>query len=119
MMESFIRHAVAFLTAAAALAPASAQGTIGTVPRGSYMCELPGDAAGRTGVPQPQANFTIKSASRYVTGDGVGTYLRRGNTLLMSSGPRHGEAFAIVASGFLRRVENGKPGRLRCVHAKN
>lgn len=103
------------LAALVAAAGASAQGTIGTVPRGGYVCELPGDAAGAVGRPQPDAGFTILSASRYASPQGEGTYLRRGDTLAMTSGPRQGDSYAIVADGFLRKVEAGKPGRLRCV----
>jgi hypothetical protein len=103
--------------AALAAAPALGQGAIGTVERGSYVCELPGDAAGRAGIEQPEANFVIESASRYSSAAGSGTYLRRGDTLIFTSGPRQGESFAILGAGFVRRVENGQPGRLRCVRS--
>ena len=112
-----IRIPLAALAAACSLWPAAAQGPIGTVPRGSYACELPGDAAGQAGLPQPAANFTVESASRYRAPQGGGTYLRRGNTLVMTSGPRQGESYAVVSEGLLRRIENGEPGRLRCVHS--
>lgn len=107
------------LAVACTAAGASGQGTngstIGTLPRGGYACELPGDAAGAAGVPQPEAGFTILSASRYASPQGEGTYLRRGNTLTMTSGPRQGDGYAIVSEGFLRKMESGRPGRLRCV----
>ena len=45
-------------------APASAQGSIGTVERGAYVCELPGDAGGPAGVVQSAQALTIESASR-------------------------------------------------------
>jgi hypothetical protein len=95
--------------------PALAQGAIGTVERGAYVCELPGDAAGRAGVVQPAQALTIESASRYSSPQGEGTYLRRGDTLVLTSGPRQGESYAVVSTGFLRRIEQGQPGRLRCV----
>ena len=95
--------------------PAVAQGAIGTVERGAYVCELPGDAGGRAGVEQPDQAFTIESASRYSSPQGSGIYLRRGDTLQLTSGPRQGESYAVVSGGFLRRSEDGKPGRLRCV----
>ena len=44
---------IAFASLAIA-APAIAQGQIGTLERGTYVCELPGDAAGAVGVEQPQ-----------------------------------------------------------------
>ena len=98
-----------------AAAPALAQGAIGTVERGTYVCELPGDAAGRAGVPQPERGFTIESASRYSAPQGSGTYLRRGDTLTFTSGPRQGESYSVISPGFFRLNENGQPGRLRCV----
>jgi hypothetical protein len=99
------------------LAPASAQGSIGTVERGAYVCELPGDAGGPAGVVQPAQALTIESASRYSSPQGAGTYLRRGDTLQLTSGPRQGESYAVVSPSFLRRIEDGKPGRLRCVRS--
>ena len=95
--------------------PAFAQGAIGTVERGAYVCELPGDAGERAGVEQPGQALTIESASRYSSPQGAGIYLRRGDTLQLTSGPRQGESYTVVSSGFLRRIEDGRPGRLRCV----
>jgi hypothetical protein len=119
MTGVFIRIPLAALAASCLLAPAVAQGPIGTLPRGPYVCELPGDAAGPAGVRQPQANFVIESASRYSAPQGAGTYLRRGDTLVMTSGPRQGETYTIISEGFLRRLENGRPGPLRCVLGAN
>ena len=95
--------------------PVLAQGASGTVERGAYVCELPGDAGGRAGIAQPDQALSIESASRYSSPQGSGTYLRRGDTLLLTSGPRQGESYAVVSGSFLRRIEDGKPGRLRCV----
>ena len=97
--------------------PALAQGGIGTVERGAYVCELPGDAGASAGVEQPGEAITIQSASRYSSPQGSGTYLRRGDTLQLTSGPRQGESYAVISANFLRRIEDGKPGRLRCVRA--
>jgi len=108
------------ILAAASLAmsvPAFGQGAIGIVERGTYTCELPGDAAGSAGIAQPQESFTIKSASRYSSPQGEGTYLRRGDILTLTSGPRQGESFAVLSTSFMRRIENGQSGRLRCVRA--
>ena len=52
---------IAFASLAIA-APAIAQGQIGTLERGTYVCELPGDAAGAVGVEQPQESFAILRA---------------------------------------------------------
>jgi len=104
--------------AVSAATPALAQGAIGTVPRGTFVCELPGDAAGQAGVAQPERNLTIESASRYSSPQGAGSYLRRGDTLTLTSGPRQGESYAIVAERFLRLIEDDKTGRLRCVRRR-
>ena len=103
------------LATASTAAPSLAQGQIGTVERGNYVCELPGDAAGAVGIPQPEESFSIESASRYSSPQGSGTYLRRGDRLNMTSGPRNGDAYQIMGRGFLRKNVNGQPSRLRCI----
>lgn len=108
---------IAIILAALAAPPALAQGAIGTVERGAYVCELPGDAGGSAGVAQPDRALTIESASRYSSPQGSGTYLRRGDTLQLTSGPRQGESYAVISESFLRRIEDGKPGRMRCVRS--
>ena len=108
---------ILILLAAGAANPALGQGAIGTVARGSYTCELPGDAGGSASIVQPGMAFTIESASRYSSPQGAGTYLRRGDTLTFTSGPRQGESFTVMSESFMRRIEGGKPGRLRCVRA--
>ena len=116
MGARMIRSLPAAALLAALPAIAAAQGPIDTVPRGSYVCEMPGDAAGQVGIPQPDRSFTIKSSSRYATSRGGGLYLRRGDQLNMTSGPLKGEAYLVIRPGFLReRQPDGKPGRLRCV----
>ena len=103
---------------ALAAAPALAEGPIGTAQRGAYSCELPGNAAGAAGVAQPQENFRIASASRYQSAAGNGTYLRQGDTIRFTSGPRSGEAYHMESESFFRRLDaDGKPGRLRCVRS--
>ncbi len=112
----------ALLLAAAALATlpsfTTAQGRIGTVERGTYLCELPGDANGAAGIEQPQENFRIVNSSRYQVEDGSGTYLRRGDILTMTSGPRTGDSYQVMSDTFFRKIENGEPGRLRCVRSQ-
>ena len=106
---------IAALFAAAASA-AYAKGPIDTVDRGPYVCEMPGDASGQAGIPQPGRNFTIETASRYSAHQGAGTYLRRGDRVEMTSGPRKGEAYRVIRPGFLRVLQaDGSVGRLRCV----
>lgn len=103
-------------TAAIALAsPLLAQDQIGTIERGRYVCELPGDASGAAGVVQAEEEFTIKSASRYKSPQGNGTYLRRGDRLTMTSGPRNGDSYEISGRGYLRKIDGPLVTRLRCV----
>ncbi|RJY08700.1 elongation factor P [Aurantiacibacter aquimixticola] len=102
---------------ALAAAPVAAQEMIGTIERGVYRCELPGDAGGPASIAQPEESFTILSASRYSSPQGNGTYLRRGSRVTMTSGPRNGTTYAIVGDGFLRKIENGEPSRLRCIRS--
>ena len=113
------RIALAAMACACSLAPAAAQGPIGTLQRGPYACELPGDADGAAGSAQPDASFSVRSASRYSAAQGEGVYLRRGDHVEMTSGPRRGESYAIVSEGMLRRVEHGHSSRLRCVLGKS
>lgn len=101
---------------AAASSIAAAQGPIDTVLRGHYNCEMPGDAARGASVPLPHRSFTVETSSRYSAPQGAGTYLRRGDRMDMTSGPRKGEVYLVLRPGFLReRQADGKPGRLRCV----
>jgi len=85
------------------------------MPRGTYNCELPGDAAAGVSVPQPERQLRIKSASRYIAPQGSGTYLRRGDIMTLTSGPRQGERYSVVSDNFIRQLEGDQPGRLRCV----
>lgn len=117
MNRLFIPIILAAVAAPAFAQPAFAQGAIGVAERGAYVCELPGDAGSVAGIVQPSLALTIESASRYSSPQGGGTYLRRGDTLVLTSGPRQGESYAVVSASFLRRIEDGKPGRLRCVRS--
>jgi len=91
------------------------RGPIGTLEQGQYVCELPGRADGPRGIVQPEAGFRIVSASRYVSDQGTGTYLRRGDVMILSSGPRRGERYRVVSPGFLRKLDEDRASRLRCV----
>ena len=98
--------------------PAAADDRLGTIARGNYICELPGDASGSAGFEQSSENFTIKSASRYSTPEGGGTYLLRGNELVMTNGPRQGDRYVRLSDQFLRKKDaDGNPTRLRCVRS--
>lgn len=121
MHRKLIFLTVPAMALAAIAAPAVSQeidashGPIGTIKRGTYACELPGTANSERGIAQPAESFRIASASRYVAPEGRGTYLRRGDVLLLTSGPRNGQKYVVVSEKFLRKVENGKAGRLRCI----
>lgn len=93
----------------------SSGGALGTLPIGTYRCELPGDAAGRAGIRQAERDFRITGASTYTSAGERGTYLMRGNRVQMTSGPMRGQQYAVMGNGFVREVNaNGSPGRLRC-----
>ena len=116
MKRAAILAVFAISGAAIVAAPALAQSEIGTIERGVYVCELPGDVRGAAGIEQPEESFVIESASRYSSVQGSGTYLRRGDHVMMTSGPRNGDAYRMVGRDFLRKLKaDGEPGRLRCV----
>ena len=99
-----------------AAAPLAATGPVKTAERGTYSCELPGSADGPAGVRVPEKDFRIRSASRYKSAQGNGVYLRKGDIIRFTSGPRSGEAYEVVGDNFLRALgPDGKPGRLRCI----
>ena len=104
------------LVALLAAAPLAAAGPVQTAERGTYSCELPGNATGAAGIRVPEKDFRIRSASRYKSAQGDGVYLRKGDVIRFTSGPRHGEAFVVVRDNFLRTLgPDGTPGRLRCI----
>ena len=86
-----------------------------TMPHGRYQCTLPGDADGLAFVEVEDANFSIGTASRYISADGGGTYLLRGRELVFTRGPRKGERFKRVGANQLqRRNEDGSLSKLLC-----
>lgn len=106
------------LLAAAIAFPAHAApgGALGTMPKGAYACELPGDATAASGVRAPAEDFTIVNGSAYVTATGRGIYLLTGDRLVMTSGPFKGAAYHRQSGGFLRRLAaDGSESNLRCV----
>lgn len=101
---------------AAGPALATPGGPIDTLQQGTYVCELPGDATGPAGVRQHQHDFTVITASSYVTEAGRGTYLLTGDTVTFTSGPKRGEKFNRLSDNFLRKAgPDGQDGDLRCV----
>ncbi|MCC6827121.1 MAG: hypothetical protein IT550_02680 [Novosphingobium sp.] len=93
-------------------------GELGTVEVGRYVCELAGDAAGPAGRHVPEADFSIVTTSSYRVDGRGGSYLRTGDRVVFTSGPRDGERYRRLRSGFLRRsLADGSDGPLRCVLA--
>jgi hypothetical protein len=112
--------ALACTVLAAGEAGAAPGGPLGTLPLGVYNCELPGDAEGAAGVPQPAEGFTIVHGSGYSTATGRGVYLMTGERVEFTSGPLRGVAYSRSGRSFLRRLSaDGSEGALRCVRAPN
>lgn len=108
--------AIALAILAAGPALATPGGPIDTLQQGDYLCELPGDATGPAGVHQTAHDFTIITASSYITAQGRGTYLLTGDTVNFTSGPKQGQKFSRLSGNFLRQIgPDGQPGDLRCV----
>lgn len=107
--------AAAVVAAIALPGSAAAQGALSLLPTGEYRCALPGSAAGRAWIDQPERDFTIVRASRYRSPRGVGTYLMTGERVLFTGGPLKGVALMRVSSKMLQEIAiDGQPGRLRC-----
>lgn len=96
----------------------AAQGTLGTLTQGKYVCALPGDATGAAWTEVEGRDFTITGASSYRTSQGNGTYLLEGGKVTFTRGPLKGQQFLRVGSGLLQEVDKGGHlGRLRCHRA--
>ncbi|HKX79110.1 MAG TPA: hypothetical protein VJM34_11390 [Novosphingobium sp.] len=107
------------LSAASLAAPlpaaAAPGGELGTLPLGRYTCGLPGDALGPAIRHVPEADFAVIAASSYRADDGRGSYLRTGDRVVMTSGPRQGQRFRVDSGRLLHRLEaNGGDGTLSC-----
>lgn len=106
--------ALALLTPAAA--HSSPGGKLSTLEQGAYICEIPGDAAFGRGIVLPDEGFQIENASTYVALDGSGTYLRVGDMVTMTSGPKKGTRFSLKSERFLRKLaQDGSLTEIRCV----
>ncbi len=102
--------------ALASPAMAVSGGKLGTLERGIYICEMPGDAATTRGIVMPEAGFEVTNASTYSADQGDGTYLRTGDDVTITSGPKKGERYKVEREGFLRQIErDGNETGLRCI----
>jgi hypothetical protein len=115
-MRAILLAFSAGMLAFAGSASAVPGGKLGTLDRGAYVCETAGDAATGRGVPVPEAGFEITNSSTYLTTLGSGRYLRTGDLVTMTSGPRKGERFQVQSERFLRQAaSNGSETGLRCI----
>jgi hypothetical protein len=115
-----VKRPLALLPLALAAVPlaalAQADGPLGTLPVGEYQCALPGDADGAAWVPIEGKSFRIKSASRYSSPTGQGTYLLSGEDLVFTRGPMKDERYQRMGSSMLRMKNlDGSLTRVRCV----
>ncbi len=108
-----------------AVAPAFSQvapppgGMLSTMPRGTYQCALPGDAAGKPFEVVEAEEFAIGAASSYATAEGSGTYILRGKELAFTRGPKKGERFHKLGDNQLQRLDpDGKRGKLICTRLR-
>ena len=113
------RLSIALMTIAALTAsPTLAQGRLGLLPQGDYVCALPGNADGPAWNEVERANFSITGASSYKARHGAGTYLLEGRRLTFTRGPMKGMQMMRVSSGMLQEIDKaGKLGRMRCHRA--
>ena len=87
-----------------------------TLTLGHYVCELPGDAMGESGIHQPAEDFEVLHASTYSTQQGSGTYLMWRTRVEITSGPKKGQNFRQLTPNLLRRLNaDGTEGKLRCI----
>lgn len=108
--------AACLIGSAAAPLLAAPGGALDTLPRGQYVCELPGDATGPVGRRASEREFTITNSSSYVARGLTGTYLLTGDQVTMTGGPLAGERFHRVSGGFLRLQDaSGQDTTLRCI----
>lgn len=113
MKLNLLAAALVFAAVPVAAAPG---GALDTLPRGDYVCELPGDATGPVGLRAPEHDFTVTNSSSYVASGLPGIYLLTGDQVAMTSGPFKGTRFHRVSGGFLRLVNAaGQDTTLRCI----
>ena len=104
------------LLLAAGSALAAPGGKIDALAAGTYICELPGDAAGAAGIRQPDEAFEIVNSNTYRTATGRCAYLLTGDVLVMTSGPKNGQRFHRISNRFLRLIgPGGHDSPLRCI----
>jgi hypothetical protein len=110
-----ILPAALLLMAASGPAPV-AGGRLSTLDLGRYACEMPDPVDVTRGRPIEGSGFNVVNASSYRDGGMMGSYLRTGDTVVMTSGVRKGERYRVAGRGILQRTErSGADARERCV----
>lgn len=108
--------AATLLTMLCAPALAVPGGAIGTLEKGQYVCEIPGDGSGPARLHVPSADFTVITASSYWVNGARGSYLLTGDRVEITSGPFDGKRFRRMSRGRLHLLDdNGRETSLRCV----
>ena len=110
---------VSAVTLVAQRAHAVTGGDLGVLPKGDYVCELPGDAADpgiAGGRHQPESDFSVVGDSSYRAHGRGGVYLLTDNRVTMTSGPLRGRRFHVAEHSLLRETKaDGTDGDLRCI----
>lgn len=113
----------AFSSALALVAACPAQavpgGSLGTLALGRYVCELPDTTDVTRGREMEGLEFSIVTTSSYRSHGTIGSYLRTGDSVVLTSGPRKGERFKAVSDGYLQKLNpDGSENPLRCVRTR-
>jgi hypothetical protein len=90
-------------------------GVLGILQHGQWQCALPGDATGAAFVDMPEESFRISAASSYISQQGRGIYLLRGNEVVFTRGPKKDQRFRVRGENTLQKLEtDGSLGKLIC-----
>lgn len=115
-MKTSLFSTAVILFVVSAPAVAVSGGMLDTIPRGHYVCEMPGDAATTRGILMPDHDFEITNSSTYRTPKGGGTYLRTGDDVRITSGPKKGEHYEMKSDRYMRLLDaKGAETGMRCV----
>lgn len=116
----FTAGAGAIAVAAVPFTPVMADegGMLKTVPRGTYQCAVPGDAARDPLKKVPAEDFKIGASSSYSAAEGRGTYLLRGKVLTFTSGPKRGQRYRQIGTQQLQKLgPDGALSKMICARA--
>ena len=105
--------------AVAGTAHAVPGGDLGVLLQGRYFCEVPDPMGVTRGIPEPNVRFQVVNSSSYRDQGVIGSYLKIGDSVTLTSGPRTGERYRAVSSGTLQRLDAaGRETSARCVLQK-